>query len=876
MTNGNPNPFRIPVSTTGAPSDPESLFRDLRNRKPEIQHLWSHQADLIRNYFQHHIGSPDVALELPTGAGKTLVGLLLGEFRRQAKGERVAYLCPTRQLANQVAERAAEYGIPVSLLIGRQADYKQADFYGFMNAQSIAVTTYSAIFNTHPRISDSQVLVMDDAHAAENYVASLWTFGVSRREQPECFTSLVRLWTQGLPAELVDVLEQGEHPFGHRYMVHVVPYATYLDRMDEMRQMLDEMQRTEQLGDAAYGWSVVRGHLAACQAFVSPDSIALRPIIPPASTHSPFAGAAQRIYMSATLGSSGDLERIFGRRKIERLAMPSGWDRQGSGRRLVLFPDVSLSEDKVWDLISWCVGKLGRGLVLCPDYSTSQAFQKEIKSRLNTTILGAQDIEQSLSAFTEQESALLVLASRYDGIDLPGEDCRLLIVFGSPTGVNAQERFLSERLGAITLLTDRIRTRITQATGRCTRGSTDYALVLLVGPGIADFCSKREVLHGFHPELQAEIRFGIDNSISSTNEQAYRAMITEFIAQSINWSEAEKALIKMRDEVQIEPSKKEGVLMACVSDEVDYVECMWGSAYESALRDARKVADVLEGNELAPYRAWWRYLSGVAAWALSRIDRQERYTAIAQDEWSKACMTNHTITWLRDLRRSAEMASAKLVDAEWSDVDVKVSEQVSDALGSLGFSGSKFETYVQSTLELLSQDEARPFEQGLQRLGKLLGFDSPALTENADPDAVWTVYPDFRIVIEAKSNESDTGGVAISSIREATGHASWRSGANAVQPNDILVVLMGHRTKLEEDARRFADNVFYITITEARDLALRCIDALRSVRATSAQSDPSVLKENILITYGKYGLLPTQLRDLLYSKPLSSLPSTGK
>ncbi|MFE7519127.1 DEAD/DEAH box helicase family protein [Streptomyces halstedii] len=50
------------------------------------------------------------SLALPTGAGKTLVGGLIAEYLRRAEGSRVAYLCPTRQLAAQTARKAADRG----------------------------------------------------------------------------------------------------------------------------------------------------------------------------------------------------------------------------------------------------------------------------------------------------------------------------------------------------------------------------------------------------------------------------------------------------------------------------------------------------------------------------------------------------------------------------------------------------------------------------------------------------------------------------------------------------------------------------------------------------------------------------------------------
>jgi replicative superfamily II helicase len=93
-----------------------------------------------------------VAIELPTGAGKTLVGLLIAEFRRQTFNERVAYLCPTRQLARQVHAQALKYGIRTHVFVGKQRDYPPLEFGEFQTSQAIGITTYSGIFNSNPRI----------------------------------------------------------------------------------------------------------------------------------------------------------------------------------------------------------------------------------------------------------------------------------------------------------------------------------------------------------------------------------------------------------------------------------------------------------------------------------------------------------------------------------------------------------------------------------------------------------------------------------------------------------------------------------------------------------------------------------------------------
>jgi len=178
---------RIRASTT-RPPDPETLFKYLR-KAPGIQYLWSHQADILREYGQGYSNKGDVALELPTGTGKTLIGLLIAEYRRRKFDERALYLCPTRQLAWQVGAHARAYGIEARVLL--PCGYEGLNDFHLGNA--VGVSTYSAIFNTNPRLEEPKTIVLDDAHAAEDYIASLWSVSISRYELGTLYRRFLRL-----------------------------------------------------------------------------------------------------------------------------------------------------------------------------------------------------------------------------------------------------------------------------------------------------------------------------------------------------------------------------------------------------------------------------------------------------------------------------------------------------------------------------------------------------------------------------------------------------------------------------------------------------------------------------------------------------------
>jgi ATP-dependent helicase YprA (DUF1998 family) len=69
--------FRRRIEPVAGAADPEALFGELPRTQNGVGALWSHQADQLRTYAADHRETPDVALELPTGSGKTLVGLLI-------------------------------------------------------------------------------------------------------------------------------------------------------------------------------------------------------------------------------------------------------------------------------------------------------------------------------------------------------------------------------------------------------------------------------------------------------------------------------------------------------------------------------------------------------------------------------------------------------------------------------------------------------------------------------------------------------------------------------------------------------------------------------------------------------------------------------
>src|SRR5687768_12877665 len=143
--------FRSP-SGQGPVDSPEAMFYAL-TRKKSHAYLRGPQQDALRAYLSKAKKANDFALELPTGAGKTTVGLLIAEWHRRQSQGRTAFLTLTNQLAGQVLEEARSLGVEVADLRGGKDERSQPAEMRFRDGSAVGISTYSNLFNIKPVIS---------------------------------------------------------------------------------------------------------------------------------------------------------------------------------------------------------------------------------------------------------------------------------------------------------------------------------------------------------------------------------------------------------------------------------------------------------------------------------------------------------------------------------------------------------------------------------------------------------------------------------------------------------------------------------------------------------------------------------------------------
>ncbi|MFF5304818.1 DEAD/DEAH box helicase [Streptomyces sp. NPDC013161] len=862
--------FKRSSGTSSAPADPEQLYRQLAlgNSGPEA--LWLHQGDVLRSWHGDHLNDPDVAIELPTGAGKTLVGGLIGEYQRRSAGERVAYLCPTRQLAKQTAEKLTNYGIPNVLLTGRVKNWNAAERSRYTSANAIAVSVYSHVFNANPALDDAQLLLLDDAHAAEGYVAGPWSLEINRDEQ-SAYQDVLSALADALDPLVVARLRTDTPDSQYRNSVYLASPLGVAAQAVHLEAVLAAAATAEKINDeAVYALRFLQGHIDQCMVYLSYRRLLIRPLIPPTLFHAPFNDPRRRVYMSATLGAGGELERIFGRRAIKRIPIPRGWEKQGTGRRLFCFPqltsDLSAEPAKVGPWVADVIARHGRAVVLTPDTRTARTFTN---TRIpdGYKVLKAEHVEDDLKVFTEEAAAALVLNNRYDGIDLPDNDCRLVVLAGLPARGDLQERFLHGSLGAVEVLQERIRARIMQGAGRATRNSRDFAAVLLLDDDLISYVTRRDVQEAMHPEIHAELDFGYTNSISATSTEMLDNLRV-FIDHSQEWREVDQDIVDARDRYERIDAPGSAELQSSVRNEVAAWDAIWQGEWQRALDLVRKVLDALRGGR-APqrYAALWNYLGSCIAQRLSDQTGDATLHSSATKFYEDARSAGRGTTWLSHLAAPVESITAPTATV----VDPLDEQAMNGVLANATRLArpAVFDPEILRARAALADKPRKPYEAALVLLGQLAGAVPSEGDSNNDsaPDATWIFGNTAWAAWEAKSEAESDGELGSVYVRQAGGHLRFAADKRGeAAPGDSPAFLVTPQERIHPSAHAVAEShVYLVRPPEVLEVFDRLVRAWRTARTRDLTS---LGARDLIGIFHAEGALPSQWLPYLRSRPI--------
>lgn len=852
--------FRGPPTASAPPPSPEALFRDLPRTGKGVGGLWTHQGAILGRYADAYATAPDVALELPTGTGKTIPGLLIADWSRRTRTERAVYACPTHQLAHQVFEAAGREAIPAVLLVGSHTGWPMADVTRYDGAQALAVVTYSTIFNSSPKLTQPGIVLFDDAHAGEQYVAEAYSVVVERSQSPGAYGEVLRVLSPGLDGMFLQRLRGEEFDPNVRQQVKLVLPL----RDEKMTESIDTVLARLPPGTKQwFNYSMIREQLGACFVYVAWDAILVRPFVPPTATNRIFTDARQRVYLSATLGDGGELERAFGRAPIERLPLPEDAGAPRSGRRFFVFPELVEDIGPVM-LTKRIVHAAGKALVLTPDGASADRWARELAPD-GWPVLGRDDVKQSLAPLAQAAHAVCGLANRYDGLDLPDQACRAVVLAGLPAAQHLQERYLSSRVKAGAALAERVRTRVVQGAGRCTRGPQDWALVVVLGDDVTRYLSRPEIRQAMDPELQAEIEFGLENSRAEAT--AVMANVGAFLAHDDRWQEgAEPALAEFRRAASRAVPDGTNRLATAVSEEIKACGFARQGDFEQASAAARSAADELGGSEVTrPYRAFWLYIAGLwldaaGAMAGKGVMRQSARHLVRQ-----AADAARPATWVRELRPLPEDDTI-----EATPVDLDGARRIA-AILERGVNKAKHDELVIRMHAGLAATDAGLYEPALSELGKLLGSDASKPSGQGRCDSAWCWDDLLWLAMEAKSDQSPSGNLSLDDVRQANSHLRLIAAdrGQTAPPAGSATVVISPRSTVDPVGVNAAEaHVHLVSPETICGLARAAGEFWVAVLAATHSVSGDQLVDLVVAMLTDHGLLASQVRDRLTSVPI--------
>jgi hypothetical protein len=820
-----------------AHADPLDIFAEAVQRGP-IEQLRGSQQDALKAWHREHRDKSDVLLSIDTGGGKSLVGLLAAQSLCNTEARPVLYMCPSIVLVEQIAQQAIDAGLAVDTYLS--GAHSAPDL--FHSARAPCVTTYHAIFNGRSTFRDLTLggAVFDDAHIAESIIRQCYTASV--RPSHSAYKALADFCFgafKSTPFESECTKRLKGSAIGDQTPM-LVPVFYCIDHLEQLASILSTTASDD---DLQFASAHLIDHAAHIMCLVGTGVIELTPWTLPVHESLPFRHCNRRLYLSATIPSARSFIRAFGRQASATIE-PEG-KTNAAQRVFVIPPPKHLQARRAFALEML---KARRAAILVP--SNVQAAEWEM---IGMRLPRGSGLEV-LKKFRESTAGRLVLVARYDGLDLPGDVCKALIVEGLPRGENLAESFFASVLQLQDEQSRRVADRLTQGLGRIFRSNRDHGVVILTDITLESWLRQPAKASLLPALLQRQLllSFALAEELGQgVSSDDWSGMLTQIIDGDPGWDEFYKREIAQLEAKPI--CEAADSLEPVVLAEAEVGALLWSHRYREALEG---IANLISryGSELSNgHLAWLNHIGGLIA--------QLNNDSVAAKTYYDSAQRLHARLWQwRTAGTSQELTG-----------DVKASTQARRCASRLASGWRSDLDEVQSALTGHGGANGALHSQAIAKLGELLGLHGKSAddeTGGKGPDAVWR-SPDYSsaMSIEAKTNKKE--GTQYSKTEIAQSVSSWQWVADEYGVAEVVPLIVGPQSKVADQASP-PPGLRVVELSDLIAVAVRLLAALTLVEKTNTDSDPASWMENALRMHGlKYmnlvqglpGVLAVDLRD---------------
>jgi hypothetical protein len=716
---------RLGQKKTVDAADPEKLFASL-DRKATHTVLRPVQVEALAA-LKSRRAERDLILKVSTGGGKTTVGLLYLHSHMLESGRPAVYLCPTRQLVTQVLREADNLGI-------KAVEYPPSEPHpdpDGLRGRAIVVCTYDKLFNAKTTFLRDDVglypyaLVLDDAHAGLAEIRDSFTLTVHRGST---FNELIECLDTGCKAydpSMWEFIQRGE-----RDSQLEVPYWIWAAKIEKVREILLRIADDK---PHKFRWGFLKGVLRWCRCLISGDRIEIVPDVPPVHLLGPYDKADRRLFASATLSDDSVLVRELGcaaHAAEEPITLLSDG---GIGERMVLAPSlISPKLDRKW-VMQWAqkLSKSVAVVVLCPSERTAAEWKDGVGAQVEV----GDKVQALVDNLRTGKARFAALAHRYDGVDLPDDSCRVLVVDGLPRGQTLSDEIDGRDPGSPNGSLQQWVYRIEQGMGRAVRSPVDYAVVVLCGPELASFVSRRDVVQLLGAGTRAQIELvhelaEIAKEDEGDPEKAVSGMAAQCLKRDEGWKQYYDEKVRQvaraagapidKNVIAIAAAESDALRLAMTGDPPAAAQVLHDAVNKCSPPDARR-------GWLLQRKANYTFDSDPAA-ALEQQGHAHRLNP------KMAVPPRGTVLRAPPI---GQAAAANMV-LEWYHQHDKANGAVAQF------------AVMKAALSFSSSVES--FEEGLRELAPLFGAGGtrPERELRRGPDNMWS-WPDIDWVIEAKS-----------------------------------------------------------------------------------------------------------------------------
>ena len=518
--------------------DPRDIFNALASKPAGMNFLRGPQDQVLEKWFGRR-DDRDIVIKLNTGGGKTVVGLLIAmSSLAEGKGP-VAYLVPDHYLVDQVVAEAQRLGIPV---------VTEPKAFAYSQGKSILVDTFQTLFNgksvfgvtgSAGRTASAarpHTVIVDDAHACLNKAEQAFRLTIPATHA--VYDQLLAMFADALedqaPSAYLSL--QAKSSTG----VQQVPYWAWSDRRRDTMAVLHPLS-TEQ--EFQFAWPLLADVLPICRAVFTSDALEIEAPCLPVSVVTGFHLAERRIYLTATLADDGILVSDLAADPTA-VAHPVTPASAGDiGDRLILVPQQThprAADDEIRDLIVGLAAD--RNVVVIVPSRRRAAYWTPYA----TMVLDKDSLTVGVDLLRANPTlGLVVLINRYDGVDLPGDACHVLVVDGLPEAMAGTERIDQAQLAGSELLIARQVQRLEQGMGRATRSNDDHCVVFLLGKRLAERLYSVEARDCFSPATRAQIELSeqVADQLDGVDVDVLRQVALQCLSRDADWVRVSRATL---------------------------------------------------------------------------------------------------------------------------------------------------------------------------------------------------------------------------------------------------------------------------------------------------------------------------------------------